>query len=57
MAHEATQPKADRYAGWALEFVESALNPRSGLYREHGPDRLLAAAQVYATLSIRQPIE
>lgn len=37
----------------AWDLVEGALDPSSLLYREHGPDRLLAAAQVYATLATR----
>lgn len=37
----------------AWDLVEAALNPSSVLYRNHGPDRLLAAAQVYATLATR----
>lgn len=37
----------------ARRFVEAAFNPSFMLYRDHGPDRLLAAAQVYATLSTR----
>lgn len=35
----------------AHELVEAALDPHTRLYRDHGPDRLLAAAQVYATLA------
>lgn len=35
----------------AEELVESAMDVRSNDYRYIGPDRLLAAAQVYATLA------
>ena len=47
----ADQSKAD--AQKARELVEAALDPQSVLYPAHGPDRLLAAAQVYATLATR----
>lgn len=45
---------AERRGGEADQarlFVSAALEPTSMLYRTHGPDRLLAAAQVLATLA------
>lgn len=43
----------DEDARRARELVEAAFDPTSLHYRNVGPDRLLAAAQVYATLSTR----
>lgn len=40
-------------AALARRYATDALTPKSQMYRDHGPDRLLAAAQVYATLSTR----
>lgn len=35
----------------ARELVDASLDPHCVLYRDHGPDRLVAAALVYATLA------
>ncbi len=40
-----------RDAARARELVEAALDFHSELYRTHGADRLLRAAQVHATLA------
>lgn len=40
-------------ASRAREYAKAAVDPHSALYRTIGPDRLLALAQVYATLSTR----
>jgi len=46
--------QADEDAEIARTYVMAALDPRQTLYRDHGPDRLLAAAQVHATLAARE---
>lgn len=45
--------RADEDAEKARELVEAALDTESRQVYLHGVDRLLAAAQVYATLATR----
>lgn len=45
--------EAQAHADRARELVENALRGQGELYRLVGPDRLLAAASVYATLALR----
>jgi hypothetical protein len=46
-------PSSVKDAEKARGLVESALNRDGDLYRLHGPDTLIRAAQVYATLATR----
>lgn len=47
--HWSEQQDAD--ADQARVMVQAAFDPFHPLYRDQGPDRLLRAAQVYATLA------
>ena len=47
------EEQADKDAERARELVADALNKNTVMYRTFGADRILAAAQVYATLATR----
>lgn len=47
------QGERDADAGRARDLVADSMDKSSAMYRLHGADRLLAAAQVYATLAMR----
>jgi hypothetical protein len=53
-AQKADREQADSDARAARELAEAALDRSSDEYRNIGPDILLGAAEVYATLATRR---
>lgn len=45
------EQRRERWRELAEMMAQDALDPTSHAYRHNGPDRLLKAAQVYATLA------
>lgn len=43
--------EAEHASEMAWDYLQAAFDPGSPLYRDHGPDRLIAAGQAYAMLA------